>query len=189
MPWSIQRAVYLHRSVCLSPGEFNVFYIHRGLFYKNWNVLYTHRGQSPEACCTLTTSAPSSVQFSFGQFKMVSLRSEKPICTPPRLSEVSPASPLKRFQCSSGWRWLSLVFLSQGRSSSTSSFHASLLLSDLDGFVWIRLLPTNLSVVYMYAHKRKLILIFLHICRNCETALINCLIIICLWYCPVYLCL
>ena len=30
----------------------------------------------------------------------------------------------------------------------------------------------NLSVVYMYAHERNLILMFLHICRNCETALI-----------------
>ena len=43
------------------------------------------------------------------QFKMVSMRSEKPICAPPRLSEVSPSSPLKRFQCSSDWRWPSLV--------------------------------------------------------------------------------
>ena len=37
------------------------------------------------------------------QFKMVSMRSEKPICAPPSLSEVSPALPLKRFQCSSDW--------------------------------------------------------------------------------------
>ena len=29
---------------------------------------------------------------------MVSMRSEKPICAPPRLSEVSPTLPLKRFQ-------------------------------------------------------------------------------------------
>ena len=33
------------------------------------------------------------------QFKMVSMRSEKPICARPRLSEVSPKLPLKRFQC------------------------------------------------------------------------------------------
>ena len=33
------------------------------------------------------------------QFKTVSMRSEKPICAPPRLSEVSGLkSPLKRFQ-------------------------------------------------------------------------------------------
>ena len=57
---------------------------------------------------------------------MVSLRSDKPICAPPRLSEVSPTLPLKRFQCSSDWRWPFLV-LSQGRSSSASSFYASLL--------------------------------------------------------------
>ena len=36
--------------------------------------------------------------------------SEKPICTPPRLSEVCPTLPLKRFQCSSDWRRPSLVF-------------------------------------------------------------------------------
>ena len=30
----------------------------------------------------------------------------------------------------------------------------------------------------MYAHERILILMFLHICRNCETALINCLIVL-----------
>ena len=35
-----------------------------------------------------------------------------------------------------------------------------------------------LSVVYMYAHEINLILMFLHICRNCETALINCLIVL-----------
>ena len=62
--------------------------------------------------------------------------------------------------------------------------------SKLDGFARIIRLPKNASVVYMYAHERNLILMFLHICRNCETALINCLIVfICLWYCRVYLCL
>ena len=39
------------------------------------------------------------------QFNVVSVRLEKPICAPPRLSEVSPTLPLKRFQCSSDWRW------------------------------------------------------------------------------------
>ena len=45
------------------------------------------------------------------QFKMVSMRSVKPIqlCAPPRLSEVPPTLPLKQFQCSSDWRWSSLV--------------------------------------------------------------------------------
>ena len=41
--------------------------------------------------------ASVSVQFSSVQFKMVAMRSEKPICAPPRLSDVSPVSPLKRF--------------------------------------------------------------------------------------------
>ena len=39
--------------------------------------------------------------FSSVQFKMVSMRSEKPICAPSRLSKVSPTLPLKRFQCAS----------------------------------------------------------------------------------------
>ena len=43
------------------------------------------------------------------QFKTVSMCSEKTIRAPPRLSEVSPTSPLKQFQCSSDWRWPSLV--------------------------------------------------------------------------------
>ena len=45
------------------------------------------------------------LQFSSVQGKMVSIRSEKPIWAPPRLSEVSPTLPLKRCQCSSDWRW------------------------------------------------------------------------------------
>ena len=39
--------------------------------------------------------------FSSVQFRMVSMRLEKPICAPPCLSEVSPMLPLKWFQCSS----------------------------------------------------------------------------------------
>ena len=39
-------------------------------------------------------------------------------------------------------------------------------------------LPKRLSVVYMCAHERNLILMFLHIYRNCEIALINCLIVL-----------
>ena len=37
------------------------------------------------------------ISISLVQFNVVSMRSEKPICTPPRLSEVSPTSPLKEF--------------------------------------------------------------------------------------------
>ena len=37
----------------------------------------------------------------------------------------------------------------------------------------------------MYAHKRNLILMFLHICRNCETALINCLIVLIIFVCGI----
>ena len=49
---------------------------------------------------------------------------------------------------------------------------------NLEGCIWIARLPKNLSVVYMYARERILILMFLHICRNCGTALINCLIVL-----------
>ena len=57
--------------------------------------------------------------------------------------------------------------------------------SNLDGFVWITRLPKFLSVVYMYAHERNLILMFLHICRNCKTALINCLIVRIIFVCGI----
>ena len=53
------------------------------------------------------------------------MRSEKPICAPPRLSEVSPSSPLNQFNV----RLIDDGPLPsfQGRSSSASSFHTSLL--------------------------------------------------------------
>ena len=52
-------------------------------------------------------------QISSVQFKMVSMRSEKPICAQFRLSEVSPTCPLKRFQCSSDLQWPSSLVLSK----------------------------------------------------------------------------
>ena len=57
--------------------------------------------------------------------------------------------------------------------------------SNLDGFVWITRLLKNMSVVYMYAHERNFILMFLHICRNCETSLINCLIVLIIFACGI----
>ena len=57
----------------------------------------THDGDSKPSKDGTVSLLFSSVP----QFKMVSMRSEKPICTPPRLSAISPALPLKRFQCSS----------------------------------------------------------------------------------------
>ena len=50
------------------------------------------------------------------------MRSEKSICATARLSEFSPTSPLKRYQCSSDHDGL-LVSSFCGRSSSASSFH------------------------------------------------------------------
>ena len=67
-----------------------------------------------------TTKNSSSVHF-----KMAYMRSEKPICAPPRLSEVSPTLPFKRFQCSSDWRWPSLI-LSRKIFPGISPFHTSL---------------------------------------------------------------
>ena len=60
------------------------------------------------------------------EFRMVFMRSENPIRTPPCLLEVSATLPLKQFQCSSDWQWPSLVlsvkivecFLSLRHSSS-----------------------------------------------------------------------
>ncbi len=62
--------------------------------------------------------------------------------------------------------------------------------SNLDGFVRITGLPKHLSDVYTYAHERNLILMFLHTCRNRETALINCLIVLIIFDCgiAVFLC-
>ena len=57
----------------------------------------------------LTALAFFSVQFSSVQFKMVSMRSGRPICAPPRLSGVSPMLPLKQFQCWFDWRWPFIV--------------------------------------------------------------------------------
>ena len=57
--------------------------------------------------------------------------------------------------------------------------------SNLDGFVRITRLPKQLSVAYMYAHEINLILMFLHICRNYETALINCLNVLIVFVCGI----
>ena len=70
------------------------------------------------------------------QFKMVSMRSERPICAPPRLSEVPPTMPLKRFNI----RLIDDGLLSsfQRRSSSASPFHGSLLQA-IDGVMSLAL--------------------------------------------------
>ena len=56
--------------------------------------------------------------------------------------------------------------------------------------VWTDLFESHvclnkLSVVYMYAHERNLILMFLHIRRNYESALINCLIVLIIFVCGI----
>ena len=46
--------------------------------------------------------------------------------------------------------------------------------------IWTDLFESHvcLKILVLYAHQRNLILMFLHICRNCETALISCLIVL-----------
>ena len=65
--------------------------------------------------------------------------------------------------------------------------------SNLDGYVSITRLPQQRkwSVEYMYAHERNLILMFLHICRNYETALIICVIVLIIFVCGtvVFICI
>ena len=64
------------------------------------------------------------------------MRSEKRICAPPRLSEASPALPLKQFLCSSDSRVI----------ASVSFFHTSLL-QVIDGVVVLALRPLVVSLV------------------------------------------
>ena len=45
------------------------------------------------------------IQFSSVQFKMVSMRLEKPICAPPHISDVSLKLPLKRFHWKVSQKW------------------------------------------------------------------------------------
>ena len=52
---------------------------------------------------------PERGQFSAVQVKMIYMRSERPICALPRLFDVFPTLPSKQLQCSSDWRWTSLV--------------------------------------------------------------------------------
>ena len=57
--------------------------------------------------------------------------------------------------------------------------------SNMDGFFCFTRLLKRVSVVYMSAHERNLIVMFLHICSNYETALINCLIVLIIFVCGI----
>ena len=76
------------------------------------------------------------------------MRSEKPICAPPRLSDVSPTSPLKWFQCSRPFSSF------QGRSSRAMSFYASLLQA-IDGVMSLALCPHVVSEARQYFRSSK----------------------------------
>ena len=66
---------------------------------RQYMIIYitTLEGVAPLVCTVPQSSGlfimcthPSSVQLSSVQFEMISVHSGKPICAPPRLSEVSP---------------------------------------------------------------------------------------------------
>ena len=67
---------------------------------------------------------------------MVSMRSEKPIYALPRLSDVSPTSPLKRFRCLINDSPLSSF---QGRSSSEAPLSTPLSSQVIDGVMSLAL--------------------------------------------------
>ena len=84
-----------------------------------WNQIKAHKRlwrtvislRQTQNMCTFSVKTPFSRNERAVQFKIVSMRSEKPIYAPPSISEISPLAllPFKRFQCSSDWRWPSLV--------------------------------------------------------------------------------
>ena len=84
-----------------------------------------------------------SQALSLVQFKMVSICSEKPICSLPRHSQKFPQRCLWN---GSRVRLIEISSLSsfQGRSSSASSFHASLLQA-IDGVMSLTLCPQVVS--------------------------------------------
>ena len=78
------------------------------VYYYYWHHTNNHIIISTIPLQTFARDCLVLLFFSSVQFKMESVRSEKPVCAPPSLSEVTPALSLKRFQCSSDWRWPSL---------------------------------------------------------------------------------
>ena len=86
---------------------------------KVWCIQQTSGSASQPYLIEVTLTARGMINRTV-QFKMVSMCSEKPTYAPPHLSEVPPTLPLKWFQCSSDWRWPSLVL--SRRSSNASSF-------------------------------------------------------------------
>ena len=100
-PWP--KSLYLATSVmcdCLK-GETSHYW---GIIFRSGRVRTDEEENEREERRT-----PFLTHFSSVQFKTVYMRTERPIGAPPRLSEVSPTLPLKRFQCSSDCRWLSVL--------------------------------------------------------------------------------
>ena len=74
------------------------------------------------------------------QFKMLSMRSEKPICAPTRVSEVFPNVAFERVPANVRLTDSGPLSSCQGRSSNDSSVHASLLQA-IDGVTYLALCP------------------------------------------------
>ena len=85
-------------------------------------------------------------------------------------------------------RWISLWWRTVFRVlyMKTTKWRKKLFLS-VSYYPLLLFLPVSLSrVVCMYAHERNLILMFLHIYRNYKTALINCLIVLIIFVCGIF---
>ena len=86
--------------ICMVHNLYILVYYTCGHYFCRSHTQYPWPLRQPHCAFPGTPSQLSSVQF-----KMVSMCSEKPISAPPHLSEVSPASPFKWFQCLSDWWW------------------------------------------------------------------------------------
>ena len=76
--------------------------IHRTYLSKRLRDTVIHRTCLSHRFCDTVIHRTCLSQFCSVQFQVVSMRSEKPICAPPRLSEVSPTLPFKHLQCHTG---------------------------------------------------------------------------------------
>ena len=106
------------------------------------------------------------------QFEMVSMRSEKPICAPPHLSQVSPTSPLKRLQCSSDRLALPL---------STPLSHSDQW-CDVLGFVPAGSV-SSFSTLQIFARQSIYVCVCVCVCEVCVRACVRAYLCVCVRAC------
>ena len=148
--WSVcteTKYTYIHirthtRARRYTNRKFPTVFLKRDSFKGNGN----ESCQSQDAAHTGLSEriVPYRTERTFLQLKMVSMRSEKQIilCSPPRLSEVSPMFP---FGTVAMLVWLTMALSTfQGRSSSASSFQPSRLQA-IDGVMSLALCPQVVS--------------------------------------------